>query len=175
MHRLRLYNDSIASSGTQNQRIYSKDDVTMLYLQQLVTTMPTNHNLYREVQTMYSKYEFDMETFDQLDIHVSHIQRKLHRLELTYESHIEEDRHSISNQSNHHLRQHRLPTRSSTKHKYQAHSALQSQKFRTMKCWGCGHSHHLRDCPTTSNEQRQRLWEEHRTKSAKNNNKPMQT
>ena len=52
MQRLSLYNDSIALSTTQKHKMYSDDDVTMLYLQQLVTTMPTSHNLYREVQTL---------------------------------------------------------------------------------------------------------------------------
>jgi hypothetical protein len=41
-----------------------------------------------------------------------------------------------------------------------------------IKCWGCGRSHHLRDCPTTSLEMRQRIWEEYRQKRRDKNNTP---
>jgi hypothetical protein len=52
--------------------------------------------------------------------------------------------------------------------RHQANAMMQSSKFKPIKCWGCGRNHHLRNCPTTSQEDRQRLWEEFRTKHPRN-------
>ncbi len=181
MYRLSQYNDSIAANSTQRTKTYSSDEITILYLHQLVTTIPTTHNLYREVETMYSKCERDLEAFDQLDTNISNIQHRLQRLELTYHANTNETR------SNTHSQSHRNFTRSLSKQlsspnkpsRQQANTALQSRKFRGVKCWGCGHNHHLRACPTTSAEERHRLWEEHRNRLSKNNtcpsNKPKRT
>jgi hypothetical protein len=120
MHRLSLYNDSIISSRTQINKIYSDDDVTMLYLQLLVTSMPTGHNLYR-VQTLYSKYELDIEAIDHLNIHISHIQRKLYRLELTRDAHVAEERTTTQHRPRRHS--YKPPSSKQASRNYPGHHA----------------------------------------------------
>jgi hypothetical protein len=53
----------------------------------------------------------------------------------------------------------------------QAHLITQSKKFKGVKCWACGHSHNLRDCPTTSEEKKQQIYKQKRDEA---NNKPQQ-
>jgi hypothetical protein len=77
-----------------------------------------------------------MEVFDQLNIHISQIQRKLYRLELTRDAHIAEDR-----TASHHLPRHHSPKPTSAKRLpanqpgHHANSDLQSQKIKSIKCW----------------------------------------
>jgi hypothetical protein len=139
----------------------------MLYLQLLTTTMSHYHHLYNAVQEMYSKYELEIEELEEINVHVSYTQRKLFRLELTEDNHIHNDKSNNKYRPSHSFNKHK-PSRPypNNPRRHQANFALQSQKFKKMKCWGCGYNHHLRDCPTTSNEDKQRLWEEHRTNLA---------
>jgi hypothetical protein len=171
MQRLSIYNDSIAGSKHQRHTTIADDEVTLLYLQLLATTMPHHHHLYNAVQEMYSKYELEIEEFEKINVHVSYIQRKLFRLELTEDNHIHNDKSNTTYRPSHSFNKHK-PSRHypNNPRRHQANFALQSAKFKKMKCWGCGHNHHLRDCPTTSNEDKQRLWEEHRTNLANNTN-----
>ena len=50
----------------------------------------------------------------------------------------------------------------------QANFATQSRKFKATKCWGCGQGHNLRDCPTTSEEEKQRIYQRKREEFEKN-------
>jgi hypothetical protein len=38
----------------------------------------------------------------------------------------------------------------------------QSRKFKPVKCWGCGQGHNLRERPTTSEEEKQRIYQQRR-------------
>jgi hypothetical protein len=147
----------------------------MLYLQLLVTTMPHYHHLYNAVQEMYSKYELEIEELEEINVHVSYIQGELFRLELTEDNHIHNDKTNIAYRPRHSSNKQPSSSRpfsnNPRRHRHQTNFTLQSTKFKKMKCWGCGYNHHLRDCPTTSNEDKQRLWEEHRTNLANNTNK----
>jgi hypothetical protein len=78
MQRLSIYKDSIAASKHQRHTIP----------QLLATTMPHYNHLYNAVQEMYSKYELEIEELEEINVHVSYIQRKLFRLELTEDNHI---------------------------------------------------------------------------------------
>jgi hypothetical protein len=46
----------------------------------------------------------------------------------------------------------------------------QSKKYKPIKCWGCGQGHNLRDCPTTSDQQKQAIYQQKREEIA--NRKP---
>jgi hypothetical protein len=141
MLRLSNYNESIFANTRNTTRPYDKDEVTMLFLKLLVTTMPTSHALYREVQTTYTQCELNINRHGHLDTDTTEIQRDLQALELTLRA-ISNDIHQAKQ----------------CQHRQHANTAFQSKKFKNVKCWGCGHGHHLRTCPTTSEEERQRLW-----------------
>ncbi|KAG7372378.1 hypothetical protein IV203_018521 [Nitzschia inconspicua] len=52
----------------------------------------------------------------------------------------------------------------------QANLVTQSKKFRPVKCWGCGHSHNLRDCPTTTDDQKQAIYKQKRKEKQQRSN-----
>ncbi|KAG7355158.1 hypothetical protein IV203_004514 [Nitzschia inconspicua] len=58
----------------------------------------------------------------------------------------------------------------STKPSNQANLVTQSRKFKPVKCWGCGHHHNLRDCPTTSDKQKQALYQQKREEKERRTN-----
>jgi hypothetical protein len=76
----------------------------------------------------------------------------------------------------------RPSSQQSTKHKpnvlrsprpfNQANVITQSKKFRTIKCWGCGQGHSLRDCPTTSDAEKQKNYQQKREASTNNRSTP---
>jgi hypothetical protein len=132
MQRLSIYNDSIAASKHQRHTIYTDDEVTMLYLQLLATTMPHYHHLYNAVQ-VYSKYELEIEELEEINVHVSYIQRKLFRLELTEDNHIHNDKTNIAYRPRHSSNKQPSSSRpfsnNPRRHRHQANFALQSEKF----------------------------------------------
>jgi hypothetical protein len=48
----------------------------------------------------------------------------------------------------------------------------QSKKFQGVKCWSCGHGHHLRDCPNTTDAKKQEIYQQKRDEIAKNSKGP---
>jgi hypothetical protein len=131
MQRLSIYNDSVSASKHKRHTIYTDDEVTMLYLQLLATTMPNDYSLYNAIQEMYSKYELEMEEFDQINIHVSYIQRKLQRLVLTQGHHIHNDRSTVIQRSRRSFNRPPSSLRQTVhnRHRHQANTVLQSQKY----------------------------------------------
>jgi hypothetical protein len=118
-----------------------------------------------------------MAAFGKLDTNVATLSFKLFEEQVTEEEHID------SNKTPDHPRPSRtlLPSRPPAGrpphiHTHQTRYVTATQKKKKypldIKCWGCGRGHHLRDCPTTSLEMRQRIWEEYRQKRRDKNNTP---
>jgi hypothetical protein len=146
MLRLSNFNESIYASSNNNSQPYEPDQITILYLKLLVTTMPTNHDLYREVQVMYTRGERDLVRQGRLETNTTEVQRDLQTIELTLRANTYENRPTErpSNRERY--------TRQKTVHTKPPHAAnvaLQSSKYKKIKCWECGHGHQLRNCPTS--------------------------
>jgi hypothetical protein len=112
--------------------------------------MPTNHDLYREVQAMYTRGERDLVSQGRLETNNTEVQRDLQMIELTVRANTDDNR-PTERPSNRYTRQKTVRT----KPPHVANIALQSSKYKKIKCWGCSHSHHVRNCPTTSENERQ--------------------
>jgi hypothetical protein len=161
MLRLSNYNESIYASSNNNTQPYEPDQITIFYLKLLVTTMPTDHHLYREAQAMYTQGERKLVRQGRLQTNTTEVQRELQMIELTINANTYDNRPTERPSNREHY------TRQKTVHTKPPHAAnvaLQSSKYKKIKCWGCGHGHHLRNCPTTSEKEQQRWWEEHRNR-----------
>jgi hypothetical protein len=83
MLRVCNYTESISVSSNNNSQPYEPDQTTILYLKLLVTTMPTNHDLYREVKALYTRGERDLVRQGRLETNTTEVQRDLQMIELT--------------------------------------------------------------------------------------------
>jgi hypothetical protein len=174
LKRLSLLRDSVATRPDRSNDIPANDQASMKYLSLLVTSLPKSHGLRSRVQAMYSKCKDDMAAFGKLDTNVATISFKLFEEQLTEEEHID------GNNTPDHPRIRRplqsqapagRPQPRSIHHTRYATALHKKKKYpNDIKCWGCGRGHHLRDCPTTSLEMRQRIWEEYSQKRRDKNN-----
>jgi hypothetical protein len=96
-----------------------------------------------------------------LETNTTKVQRDLQMIELTVRANTYDNR-PTERPSNRDRYTRQKTVRSKPPHA--ANIALQSSKYKKIKCWGFSHSHHLRNCPTTSEKERQRLWEKHRNR-----------
>jgi hypothetical protein len=174
LKRLSLLRDSVATRT--NNDIPTNDQASMKYLSLLVTSSPKSHGLRSRVQAMYSKCKDDMAAFGKLETNVATISFKLFEEQLTEEEHID----GTNTQDLPRIR--RLlqtssqapagrPQPRNIHHTRYATALHKKKKYpNDIICWGCGRSHHLRDCPTTTLEMRERIWEEYQQKRRDKNN-----
>ena len=171
MKRVTDYNTSVISAQGQSASQPLKDiDILLRYLKALVLTMPQDHALFTKVEDKYEDIEEKIQIGETVKETFSRIQETLRRQEAnralsssrrqptTREPDMERSRRYNPRSNNNNRRP---PPRGSKVHK--ANAVHTSQKFRgEVKCWSCGRSHHMRNCPTTSEEDKQAIYERKR-------------
>jgi hypothetical protein len=176
LKRLSLLRDSVATRPDRGNDIPTNDQASMKYLSLLVTSLPKSHGLRSRVQALYSKNKGHCSIRE-----VRHERRNI--VVQTLREQLTEEEHIDSNNTPDHPRPSRILTpsrppaaRPPPRHIHHTRFATALHKKKKyphdIKCWGCGRGHHLRDCPTTSLEMRQRIWEEYRQKRRDKNNTP---
>jgi hypothetical protein len=148
----------------KSERISSEDQVK-LYLTRLVTTMPHNHSFYVEVRALFLKGGKHFDRDELIDCTITSITQDLQNLkalELNNSSSYNESHHHPRYQRNHSQLRSRDRTNRNFKPTMAANMITQSKKYKPLKCWNCGHGHHLRDCPTVTTEKREQLFQSYR-------------
>ncbi|KAG7352569.1 hypothetical protein IV203_008617 [Nitzschia inconspicua] len=131
------------------------EDVKLLtmYLEALNSTMPSSHPLHQTVQTEFVELESCITAGIAPSFEFIQSYNKVRSSNNSKPPYVKAN-----------------VAAESTKPSNQANLVTLSRKFKPVKCWGCGHHHNLRDCPTTSDEQKQALYQQKREEKERRTN-----
>ncbi|KAG7366304.1 hypothetical protein IV203_028974 [Nitzschia inconspicua] len=166
------YRTTLQSSKTKS----TLNDVELLtiYLENLTVTMPQSHPLHQTVQNKFVELESCIAAEIEPTFTVHQMIDQMRYLESIQLNNTTSTRTSYNRARS---RQHpRTPhtkanvASASQRNTNRANLVTQSKKFRPVKCWGCGHSHNLRDCPTTTDDQKQAIYRQKREEKQQRSN-----
>ncbi|KAG7362456.1 integrase core domain containing protein [Nitzschia inconspicua] len=174
LRRAETYRVTLRSTNSPSKLKLEDEKLLTMYLVALSTTMPSSHPLHQTVQTKFVELESCITAGTAPSfkfIQVMHQMRHLETINLNNTTSTRQSYNKVRPRN-----QSRPPyvkantAAESTKPSNQANLVTQSRKFEPVKCWGCGHHHNLRDCPTTSDEQKQALYQQQREEKERRTN-----
>ncbi|KAG7371221.1 hypothetical protein IV203_019791 [Nitzschia inconspicua] len=150
LQRSETYRTTLQSSKTKS----TLEDIELLtmYLENLTITMPQSHPLHQIVQNKFVELESCITAEIEPTFTIHQMIDQMRYLEPIQLNNTTSTRNSFYRNTN------------------QANLVTQSKKFRPVKCWGCGHSHNLRDCPTTTDQQKQHIYKQKREEKQQRSN-----
>ncbi|KAG7340335.1 reverse transcriptase RNA-dependent DNA polymerase [Nitzschia inconspicua] len=172
LRRSETYRTTLQSSKTKS----TLDDVELLtiYLENLTVTMPQSHPLHQNVQNKFVELESCIAAEIEPTFTVHQMIDQMRYLESIQLNNTTSTRTSYNRARS--RQQPRTPhtkanvASESQRNTNRANLVTQSKKFRPVKCWGCGHSHNLRDCLTTTDDQKQAIYRQKREEKQQRSN-----
>ncbi|KAG7340238.1 reverse transcriptase RNA-dependent DNA polymerase [Nitzschia inconspicua] len=168
LRRAEAYRTTLRSTTSKTKPKLDDVELLTMYLQSLFVYIPSTHPLQHTIQAKFVELEACITsdvrpTFSLLE--VANQLRYLESIHLKNAGSARRSYNKLLGKNTSRPTRTNAPSEPPRSHN-RANLATQSRKFKPVKCWGCGHHHNLRNCPTTSEEQKQSIY--HKKREEKN-------